>query len=248
MVRQELIAGEGGFRNEEVDGAIITSMELAVTEDGTLRAIMTVDDNKGLISYRMGNIADFAGNLTAAEFTIPGFGMSTDFNKIVKSLKSHGLRTFWDVEAKTWETEPSIVGKKITIKLAKTGSGKNKQDQPVDYHSLIDIVAIEGAPGATGQTKSANPATPAAPVKGALTPELLNTGREILTKIVTKPMNAIEINGAIIKAYPDEATGKNKALRTEIANVRPALLAALVAEGSIQVSMDTPPKYSPIPV
>jgi hypothetical protein len=250
MVEQRLIPGEGGFRNEEVDGAIVIGMELAVTEEGVLRAILTVDDNKGLISYRMGNVADFAAQLTSPEFTIPGFGMSTDFNKIIKSLMALGYESYWDVEAKTWRTNPPLVGKKITIRKVKTGSGKNKQDQPVDYYSLIDVVDIGGAgvplspePANTTQLSGHTTST-----KGALIPEILSAWREIIDKILSKPMTVIEINSAIIKTIPDEPSGKNKALRTSLAEVRAAALSALVAEGSIQVSMDTPPKYSPIPV
>ena len=232
MVRQKIVVEEG-YRTDDVEGAIVTSMGIVESDKGGFRAFMDFDDGKGMATYNLTVKGDIAGSQDeAGNYRIPGY---LDFGKVNKSLQKLGYEPYFDVEAKEWGTEPSIVGQQAWIKCVKTSTGTDGKE----YKSHIDVVKVGGdgeKPAPKAGAVKEKPKLPA--VKGTLTPELLESWKDVLGKVLAEPTNEIAINTAVKKLFPDEATGKNAAHRKALADVRAKALAALVKDGTLELTED----------
>ena len=233
MARQKIVVEEG-YRTDDVEGAIVTSMGIVESEKGGFRAFMDFDDNKGMATYNLTVKGDIAGSQDEeGNYRIPGY---LDFGKVNKSLQKLGYEPYFDLAAKEWGTEPAIVGQAIHIKCVKTSTDKEGKE----YKSLIDVTKVGSEEGKPPQAKgAAKPAGKAVPTpKGTLTPELLESWKDVLGKVLTEPMNDIAINTAVKKLYPDEPSGKNATHRKALADVRAKALAALVKDGTLELTED----------
>ena len=227
-MKQEIII-EDAFRTDNVNGAVVTSMGLVTREkDGGMSAFIEVDDEKGLVTYNLmvkGDIAGIPDANDLKKWRIPGY---LDFSKVNKAFMELGYIPYIDLETNSWETEPSLVGKKIwmeRVKTSTTGEGK-------EYFSHIKITKIEDG----GQTPPpANTPTPAsAPQQAGQTNNMKEQWTSILNDILTDgPKNEIEINTAVRTAFPDDAT-----LRKQLADVRKVTLTELVNENVLEVDGD----------
>ena len=228
MVRKEIVI-EDGYRTEDVDGGIVTSMGIVESEKGGLRAFMDFDDGKGMATYNLTIKGSNAFSDDDKEKTkIPGY---LDFSKINKSIQKQGHKTFLDEEAKTWETEPSIIGLPIWIKCVKTSTDKEGKE----YKALIDVTKIGESQDKEIIKPSSAKGSPA--MKGTLTPELLESWRDLVVKILTEPKEDGAIQQAVKKLIPDD-----EPRRRALAEVRPKALAALVKDGTLCI--DEHSKYS----
>jgi hypothetical protein len=226
-MKQEIII-EDAFRTDNVDGAIVTSMGLVTREkDGGMSAFIEVDDEKGLVTYNLmvkGDIAGIPDSEDIKKWRIPG---NLDFSKVNKAFMELGYIPYIDLETNSWETEPSLVGKKIwleRVKTSTTGEGK-------EYFSHIKITKIEDG----GSPQQQAPAqAPQPPQQTGQTSNMKEQWTGILNDILTDgPKNEIEINTAVRAAFPNDAT-----LRKQLADVRKATLTALVSDSVLELTED----------
>lgn len=244
MVRQKIIIEEG-YRTDDVDGGIVTSMGLVESEKGGVRAFIDFDDNKGMATYNLSVKGDIAGsNADDGSRHIPGY---LDFGKVNKSLQKQGYEPYIDIDAKEWGTEPEIVGQPIWIKCVKTSVDKDGKE----YKSLIDVTKIgseteiptkpTAIATAKGSTLAKPIVKPTPTAKGTLTPELLESWKEICDVVLTQPLNETNINMAMKKQFPGK---ENEAIVKLLSDVRAKALAALVKDGVLE--MDENAKYSKV--
>ena len=235
---------EEGYRTTDVEGAIVTSMGIVESEKGGMRSFIDFDDGKGMATYNMIIKGEPIGNDGEPDHKVyPGY---LDIGKIISSLKANGYISIQNPTKKTWRTDPPIVGQPVWIKCVKTSTDKDGKE----YKSLIEVTKIgsDDTPKSTPAPKGSTPAksTPkqTPPVKGALTPELLESWKEVLGKVLTEPLNEIGINTAIKKAYPEKT---DEVFRKSLADVRTKALAALLITDKNPngiLEMDENAKYS----
>ncbi len=228
-MKQEIII-EDAFRTDNVDGAIVTAMGIVAREkDGGLSAFIDVDDEKGLLTYNLmvkGDVAGIPDAKDIKKWRIPGY---LDFSKFNKALIEHGFIPYIDLENNSWETEPPLIGKTVWIERIKTSTATDGKE----YFSHIKIVKIEDG----GQPKQQ--ATPQATPKQSASPpaapsnDLKQQWTGILSEILTTPCNEIEINSAVRKAFPNDAT-----LRKRLSDVRKQTLSELVSDGVLEIDGD----------
>ena len=231
-MKQEIII-EDAFRTDDVKGAVVTAMGIVAREkDGGLSGFIDVDDELGLLTYNLmmkGEIAGIPDSKDISKWRIPGF---LDFSKVNKAFMEHGYVPYIDLENNSWETEPSLIGKKIWIKRIKTSTGADGKE----YFSHIKIVKIEdgSSPAPQSQPPQATPSTPQQPADQQTSgvPDLKEKWMGVLSDILAnEPLNEIEINTAVRKAFPNDAT-----LRKQLADVRKPTLTALVNDGVLELT------------
>ena len=233
-MKQEIII-EDAFRTDDVDGAIVTAMGIVAREkDGGLSGFIDVDDELGLLTYNLmmkGEIAGIPDSKDLSKWRIPGF---LDFSKVNKAFQGQGYIPYIDLENNSWETEPPLVGKKVWIKRVKTSTATDGKE----YFSHIDVVKIEdggpSVPHTAPTTSTPRSAQHAAQTdkEASGTDDLKEQWTNILGDILAEgPLNEIEINTAVRKAFPDDA-----ALRKQLADVRKPTLTALVSDGVLELT------------
>ena len=226
-MKQEIII-EDAFRTDNVDGAVVTAMGIVAREkDGGLSAFIDVDDEKGLLTYNLmvkGDVAGIPDAKDIKKWRIPGY---LDFSKFNKALIEHGFIPYIDLENNSWETEPSLIGKKVWVERIKTSTATDGKE----YYSHIKIVKIEDG----GQPTKQQAGQQATPQQQSTTPAKSNDLKQqwtgILSEILTTPCNEIEINSAVRKAFPDDAT-----LRKQLSDVRKQTLSELVSDGVLELT------------
>lgn len=234
-MRQEIVPEEA-FRTDDVVGAIVTAMGIVQNDKGGYSAFIETDDNGGLITYNLtvkGELAGVPDSKDISKWKIPGY---LDFSKVNKAFLGLGYIPYIDLEINSWETEPPLVGKKVWIKRVKTSTASDGKE----YFSHIDVVKIEDG-GQPAQQSTQQPAKQegnsqpqSKQQNSGLTDDLKERWTNILGDILSEgPLNEIEINTAVRKAFPDDAT-----LRKQLADVRKPTLTALVNDGVLELDND----------
>ncbi|MCK5386524.1 MAG: hypothetical protein KAJ39_05030 [Gammaproteobacteria bacterium] len=222
-MRQEIII-EDAFRTDDVVGAIVTAMGIVLREkDGGLSGFIETDDEKGLITYNLtvkGEVAGIPDSKDISKWIIPGY---LDFSKVNKAFREHGYVPYIDLENNSWETEPPLIGKKVWINRIKTSTGADGKE----YFSHIKVTKIED-----GESPTQPPQQPPQKEQAGSSDELKEKWINILNDVLTGgPLNEIEINTAVRKAFPNDAT-----IRKQLADVRKATLTALVNDGVLELT------------
>ena len=231
-MRQEIII-EDAFRTDDIDGAIVTAMGIVVKEkDGGLSGFIETDDEKGLITYNLtvkGEVAGIPDSKDISKWRIPGY---LDFSKVNKAFMDQGYIPYIDLENNSWETEPPLIGKKIWIERIKTSTGADGKE----YFSHIKVTKIGDGESPTqlpqqSPTSGASQQPPQKEQAGS-SDDLKEKWINILNDVLTSgPLNEIEINTAVRKAFPNDA-----AIRKQLADVRKATLTSLVDGGVLELT------------
>ena len=173
-----------------------------------------------------GDIAGIPDANDLKKWRIPGY---LDFSKVNKAFIEQGYIPYIDLETNSWETEPSLVGKKIWLERVKTSTAADGKE----YFSHIKITKIED--GGQAPPLANTPAPASAPQQQiGQTSNMKEQWTGILNDILTDgPKNEIEINTAVRAAFPNDAT-----LRKQLADVRKVTLTALVSDGVLELTED----------